>query len=230
MCRRYRNGWWLEIKYWDEGLTQQEIADECDVSPRTVREYMKRYDIPVRDIAGENHPLYGQTRAEEIRRRIADALTGRTVSRKTRERMAKSHEGQAIPEQIREKISRSLSGRTLSEETRKKMSRSTAGSDNPNWKGGYSRRYGPGWSLARKCVLNRDEECQYCRHDGSDRRLEVHHIIPVRRFRESDTVSLEEAHRLENLILLCRRCHMRAEHGHIEIEAPAELIDAIQSS
>jgi DNA-directed RNA polymerase specialized sigma subunit len=32
MARRYRSGWWLEIKYWDEELTQREIGEECDVS------------------------------------------------------------------------------------------------------------------------------------------------------------------------------------------------------
>ncbi|WP_132058258.1 LuxR C-terminal-related transcriptional regulator [Halorussus amylolyticus] len=37
--KRYRSGHWLERKYWDEGLTQKEIAEECGISATTVREY-----------------------------------------------------------------------------------------------------------------------------------------------------------------------------------------------
>lgn len=37
MVRRYRSGWWLERKYTEEGWTQRELAEECDVSPRTIR-------------------------------------------------------------------------------------------------------------------------------------------------------------------------------------------------
>lgn len=220
MVRRYRNGWWLERKYWDEGLTQREIAAECGVSPRTIRTYMNEFGIPTRDVEGENHPLYGRSRADEVREKIPETLDGRDLSRETRERIADAHEGSQLPSEVREKISESLRGRSKSDATREKMSESTSGERNPNWRGGYSRRYGSGWSVAGERARERDEVCQHCGHDGSNDRLEVHHIIPVRRFRAAPDVPLEAAHSLENLVVLCRRCHRRADHGLLDIDPP----------
>lgn len=219
MAKRYRSSWWLERKYWDEGLTQQEIAEECGASTRTIRRYMSKYDIPTRDLTGENHPMYGRERSEEAKRKISETLDGRTVSEGTRERMSAAQEGTELSEAVREQISDSLTGITRSEKTRRKMSQSTSGRQNPNWKGGYSRRYGAGWSVVRDRIRERDEVCQHCGHEGTDRRLEVHHIVPVRRFRETPGYSIEAAHCPDNLVLLCRRCHGRADHGAIEFDA-----------
>jgi 5-methylcytosine-specific restriction endonuclease McrA len=222
--KRYRNGHWLEIKYWDEGLTQKDIAEEYGVSPTTIRKSMKRFDIPTRDLSGENHPMYGRERTEEEKRKISESLEGRAFSEETRRRMSQSHEDNEIPEEVREKISESLEGFTRPEETRRKMSESTAGEQNPNWRGGYSHRYGSGWSVVRERIEERDEVCQHCGHDGSEHRLEVHHIVPVRIFRQTPDLSVEDAHEEENLVLLCKRCHGKADHGSIEFDAPIELL------
>lgn len=222
--KRYRSGDWLKVKYWDEELTQKEIAEECGVSPSTVRKYMKRSDIPTREMRGENHPMHGRERTAEEKQKISDSLSGRSFSEETRQRMSESHEGNEIPEEVRERIADALEGITRSEATRRKMSRSTAGEDNPNWRGGYSHRYGSGWSIARERVRERDEVCQHCGHDGSNRRLEVHHIVPVRTFRNAPEISVEDAHNEDNLVLLCNRCHGRADHGQIEFDAPIELL------
>lgn len=222
--KRYRSGHWLEIKYWDEGLTQKEIAEECGISVRQVRRYMKRFGIPTREMRGENHPMYGRERTEEEKQKISESLDGRSVSEETRRRISASLEGNELPAEVREKISQSLEGITRSEETRRRMSKSTVGEKNPNWRGGYSYRYGSNWSIARENARERDEVCQHCGHDGSDRRLEVHHIVPVRVFRQSPELSIEDAHEEENLVLLCNRCHGRADHGQIEFEAPIELL------
>lgn len=222
--KRYRSGHWLEVKYWDEGLTQREIAEECGVSSSTIRKYMSQYEIPTREMRGENHPMFGRERTEAEKEKISNALSGRSFSVETRRRMAESHEGNEIPEAVRERIAASLEGTTRSAETRRKMSESTAGVNNPNWRGGYSHRYGAGWSVTREKVRKRDEVCQHCEHDGSDRRLEVHHIVPVRVFRQADDLAIEDAHREENLVLLCKRCHGRADHGLIEFDAPLELL------
>lgn len=222
--KRYRNGWWLEIKYWDEELTQREIAEECGVAPTTIRKYMKKFDISTREMRGENHPIYGRERTEEEKEKISKSLSGRSFSEDTRRRMSESHQGKQISKEVRERIADSLEGTSRSEETRQKMSESTAGTNNPNWRGGYSHRYGSGWSVARENVRKRDEVCQHCGHDGSERRLEVHHIVPVRVFRHATDLSIEDAHDEENLVLLCNRCHGRADHGQIEFEEPVELL------
>ncbi|WP_049898478.1 NUMOD3 domain-containing DNA-binding protein [Halococcus agarilyticus] len=218
MARRYRNGWWLEIKYWDEGLTQREIGEECGVSASTVRKQMKRLGVPTRDMAGEDHPLYGRERTEEVKAKISSTMEGRSFSDETRERIAEAQRGSELPTDVRQKISRSLQGISRSRETRRKMSRSTAGERNPNWSGGYSRRYGVGWAEARERVWRRDSVCQHCGHEGAKRTLDVHHIVPVRLFRETEGVALEAAHDDRNLVLLCKRCHSRAEHGQIDVQ------------
>lgn len=220
----YRKAYWLEAKYWEDELTQKEIADKCGVSPSTIRKYMKRFDIPTREMRGENHPMYGRERTEDEKQQISESLEGRSFSEKTRQRMSEAHEGNEIADDVRERIADSLEGLTRSEETRRKMSESTAGEANPNWRGGYSRRYGPGWSVARQNIRERDEVCQNCGHDGSDHRLEVHHIIPVRVFRNAEHLEIEDAHAEQNLVLLCNRCHGRAEHGQIEFDAPVALL------
>jgi len=222
--KRYRNGWWLEIKYWEEGLTQREIAEKCDIGVRQVRRYMNRFDIPTREMSGENHPMYGRERTEKVKRQISESLEGRSVSEETRRRISESQRGTELSGEVREKIAESLTGITRSTETREKMSESTAGDANPNWRGGYSNRYGSGWSVSRDRIRNRDEVCQHCGHDGSERRLEVHHIVPVRVFRNAEELEIEDAHHEENLVLLCNRCHPRADHGQIELDEPVEIL------
>ena len=219
MVRRYRSGWWLEQKYWEEGWTQREIAEECGVSPRTIRTYMNESGIPTREVEGENHPLYGESRDEEVREQISETLAGREFSAETRARMSESHEGNEVPPEVRRKISEALTGITRSEETRRKMSESRTGEQNPMWKHGQGWRYGPGWSRARKRVRERDEVCQHCGHDGSEHQLEVHHIVPMWKFQAAENVDLRTAHDDSNLVLLCKPCHHRAEYGQIDFES-----------
>ncbi|NPA31680.1 MAG: DEAD/DEAH box helicase [Chloroflexi bacterium] len=72
--------------------------------------------------------------------------------------------------------------------------------------GGAARRpdYGPTWARARAAALERDgHRCRVC---GGRENLHVHHIRPVRLFARA-----ADAHRLDNLITLCARCHRRAE-------------------
>lgn len=120
MVNRYQSGWWLEIKYWEEDLTQSEIAELCDVSPTTIRKYMKQFGIPRRDLRGEDHPLYGTERKQDVRRAISETLSGREVSKETREKQSDSHTGNSLSEAQREAISEALSGISRSEETRRK--------------------------------------------------------------------------------------------------------------
>jgi 5-methylcytosine-specific restriction endonuclease McrA len=228
MARRYHDEQWLREKYCEEGWTQREIAEECTVSSRTIRTYMNQYGIETRDIEGENHPLHGTERDEETKQQISEALSGRTLSEEWRKRIAAAHEGTSLPEAVRERISESLTGITRSEQTRQKMSDATSGPDNPNWRGGYSNRYGSGWSIVRDRIRARDEVCQHCGHDGSEYRLEVHHIIPVRLFRDVDDATVSDAHDPENLVLLCNHCHPKADHGLLGFETEIPLPDGAE--
>jgi 5-methylcytosine-specific restriction endonuclease McrA len=218
MERPYRDREWLKCQYHEKGLTQREIGELCGVSPTTIRKQMKEFGIETREVKGENHGLYGKERPEEVKEQISETLKGRTFSEETRRRFSEAQRGRKTPPEVKEKISQSLTGFTRPMETREKMSRSTAGENNPNWKGGHVHRYGSSWGPTRAKVQARDEVCQHRAEDGSNRRLHAHHIVPVRKFRESDELEVEDAHTLDNLVLLCDRCHVRVERGVIELD------------
>lgn len=89
------------------------------------------------------------------------------------------------------------------------------GEDHHQWAGGFSQSYGEGWIASRREALKRDEhECVNCgitspqhkEETGQD--LHVHHIEPVRTFEMK-----EDAHELDNLMTLCRDCHLDLEHS-----------------
>jgi len=219
MARRYHDAEWLEQKYHEEGLTQREIAELCGVSPSAIRKWMDRNDIETRAVRGENHGLYGESRDAETKRKISKTLEGRELDAKWRERIAESHSGKTTPVDVRERISDSLRGLDRSESTRRKMSESSSGEQNPRWKGGTADRHGAGWQLAREEVTERDGVCQHCGHDGMERQLEVHHIVPLRKFHQCPDAELSDAHELTNLVFLCTRCHRRADHGELEFKS-----------
>ena len=77
------------------------------------------------------------------------------------------------------------------------------GKANGNWRGGQAYKYGPGWKEAKERVRERDKVCQHCGKtpEENGRALDVHHINPHRNSKDNS---------LENLVALCRSCHMRA--------------------
>jgi len=86
-----------------------------------------------------------------------------------------------------------------------------AGKGNPRYIDGNSkqRNYGKGWRRARLKCLKRDNRiCQNCETSETEleNSLDVHHKTPVRKFKEP-----ENAHTLDNLVSLCRSCHVSAE-------------------
>jgi 5-methylcytosine-specific restriction endonuclease McrA len=83
------------------------------------------------------------------------------------------------------------------------------GSSNPNWKGGGSperqRMYASGeWRRLRRQLRNRAAcMCETC---GSTDDLHMHHVRPWAEYPE---LRME----LDNLMLLCRGCHIDAHRG-----------------
>lgn len=82
-----------------------------------------------------------------------------------------------------------------------------SGENNPNYKGGdWEHNYrGEDWAIYRNKVRQRDNNtCQNCNKSKDDlgQYPDCHHIIPERRFKERN-----DAHYMENLVLLCRTCH-----------------------
>lgn len=117
-----------------------------------------------------------------------------------------------------------------SEDCRSKWLSSTfAGPEHPNWKGGGNEAYGTGWTAIRRKALARDGyACSICGKTKSEigRNPDVHHIIPVRAFIESDRHQKTDAHTLENVISLCASCHRKAEFGKLSKRRLRFLIGA----
>lgn len=83
------------------------------------------------------------------------------------------------------------------------------GKAHPKYRGGSrSHAYGVGWAVAKQSALHRaNDKCEQCGKRA--RRLEVHHKVPVRCFKD-----VSHAHFESNLITLCCPCHGAA---HAEI-------------
>lgn len=89
------------------------------------------------------------------------------------------------------------------------------GENNPSWRGGHPRYYGPSWRRARRDARKRDDYT--CRRCGKvmkppGRAPDVHHIKPVSSFENAD-----EANALDNLVTLCHPCHQFAEWNGIDL-------------
>lgn len=100
----------------------------------------------------------------------------------------------------------SMLGKHHTEETKRQMSLHMKGRKPWNYIDGRCKdtcRYGTTWTTIRRNILNRDKfTCQNC---GLIENLTIHHKIPfLETFDNSD----------ENLITLCRRCHLEAENNY----------------
>jgi len=88
------------------------------------------------------------------------------------------------------------------------------------WGGPGERVYNGRWREIRRQALERDDhECQHCGKSKVDigHEPDGHHIIPVRKYEDP-----QNAHRLNNVICLCRSCHRLAEIGQIPTPEPKE--------
>ncbi len=105
-----------------------------------------------------------------------------------------------------EEISKKNKGKRTSPETEFKK-----GKESRNYIDGRSKflapaRYGDDWEAIRYLVYLRDKStCQHCGIKGTS--LDVHHKIPF-------LISFDNS--LDNLITLCRSCHMREERRIIK--------------
>lgn len=117
-------------------------------------------------------------------------------------------------------------GKSRSPETRRRVAeglrRYYAGDPTKHWNfrnGPFAQKRGiySAWQQRRKEARERDSyQCRACdKSEGQlGKQLSVHHIKPFRFF-----ASWEEANALDNLICLCQSCHMKAEHGKIDLTA-----------
>lgn len=96
--------------------------------------------------------------------------------------------------------------------------------NHPNWNGGREGYYGPNWYRQRRRARRRDEyKCQRCgtgeseHKEEHDEELHVHHITPIKEFKEGDSINYGLANELKNLITLCRGCHQDLEGVPVDL-------------
>ena len=138
----------------------------------------------------------GYINSPETIERMRAAAIGRNATAETRRKMSMQRGGKNNPSY----------GKSPSEKTRQKMSEAKRGEKHPQWKGGISfSGYGEDWTATfKKSIRQRDNYvCQECgiHQDelvGRFKQLDIHHI-------DYDKYNLN----LENLISLCRSCHIK---------------------
>lgn len=94
-------------------------------------------------------------------------------------------------------------------------------------------RYGRVWISTREDVRDRDDhKCQICGKDSEDigRRPSAHHITPLSWFYNNEDYSIEDAHYMKNLILLCPTHHNLVENDKLSLieELPREKVDKLE--
>lgn len=170
-----------------EQLGIKQIAQKLKVSDRNLWEWFNDLHIDRRDrdiavsLQWQNN-IERRSQASEVMQKLNEVwdYTGDNNPAKRRD--------------VREKIRKSKIG------SRNAMF-GKFGEKNPNWKGGKITYRGKGWHGIRKQAIRRDKG--RCRRCGSQRQLQVHHIVP---YRDSQN------NLLENLVTLCASCHMAVEY------------------
>jgi len=115
------------------------------------------------------------------------------------------NKGKTFSQEYRNKLSEAHKGNKLTKEHKIKISKAVSGNSNGRWTGGkakYNIDY-KDWYILRQMILERDGfKCQSCGRTHHETLLDVHHIIPYK---------ISNDNSIENLIVLCRGCHMKQE-------------------
>lgn len=198
----------LRTLYWDEGLSTRQIADKLDCGQGTIIKQMSKMDIERRSVSesikGERNGFYGETHSEEYREYKSEEMKG------WHEDNEHPMQGRSHSEEAKEAIGEKNSGEggAWYGESRPEHSERMKAESNPNWQGGHVEYYGPSFTASLKeDVRDRDNrECQLCGTDEEEleRRLDIHHQVPFRKF---GLENHEEANDKQNLVSLCRTCH-----------------------
>jgi len=83
---------WLNKKYWQEGLNAQDIGLLCNVSQRSILNWMIKFNVKRRTNSeaksGERHPCWGNNLSDETKKRIGIANKGGHRSTEVKKKMS----------------------------------------------------------------------------------------------------------------------------------------------
>lgn len=193
----YKKKDWLRSQI-EDGELLSDIGKKCDVSESTISRWVLRHGIdPNGTPSGDSHHNAIKTPPEDVLRRLykenkatlREIATKYNVSPPTVRRWLQNHD---------------IELRTISEAT-------PSGKDSHFYKHGqHDYDYGASWRRKRRAARKRDGfECQDCGIGDREHKeifgeeLHVHHIERISSFD-----SVEDANQLDNLITLCRDCHL----------------------
>jgi len=177
-----------------DGYTCKEIADELGESTDTVWYWLKRHGLS-RSGSEANRLAWqkGHFDREATKQRAYDS-----GFHKVKQDHPCPWKGKRLPDEWRSNISKGMKGLRV-------------GSLHPLWRGGTSiKNYSFGWKAAKRVARQRAgfrcEVCGISEADLAPRRLDVHHIIPVKNF-----ANIKDSNDPANLRVVCRKCHKQIE-------------------
>ena len=200
-AEQLKDGDWLREQHHTHGRTTGEIADVVGCTPTAVRSALDRHNIE-RDKPNELSHRARRVLPHETRLRqlyVGEQRTQRSIGE--------------LLDCSQQTVADWLSRHGIGPRDPAAMARERTGADHPNWTGGYDINYGGNWKQQRAKALKRDRSvCQRCGMTAAEHRevvgisLDVHHIRPSETFD-----SHAEANQLDNLVSLCRECHIAVE-------------------
>lgn len=239
---KYRNKEWLKKQYIEEVRSITDIADECDVAPTTISDWLDRFDIETRDpaetikktgiLAGENNPMYGKKgritgeknpmKDEEAVKKLAESIRGRTVPK-----ISEAIKGSNNPNWkggLREVTCKNCGKTFKVKPNREKEAKfcsnkcqgeAMKGKNHWNWKGGFRDNRDSEWRQEiRPKVLERDNhKCQKCGMTNKEHKSEFGQELQVHHIDSN-----RENNSLDNLITLCEYCHSKISNGEATLK------------
>jgi len=217
---------WLYRKYVKEKLTITKIAKICNVSTDVIRRKFNEFGIERNNINRDNYKnrIYKDKTwlEEKLKKFTVKQISGFCkVSINTIRNQIKKYDITYKTKLTKKQVSSMIRGKKgykHTKETKKKIGDAQRGEKSHNWKGGKWNefKYGGNWRVNRLKVLTRDNykcvKCGKTKKDNDGRELDVHHIIPLQCLEDTNY-----AHNIDNLISLCRDCHI-IEHYRKKIK------------
>jgi 5-methylcytosine-specific restriction endonuclease McrA len=162
--------------------------------------------------------LNGRKPSKEAIKKMSEVKKGKKKSARTKRRMSKAQKGRVVSKETRLRMKKAWKGVPKGKEQVRKMREMKKGSRNPNWQNGISfLPYPTDWvDSLKESIRERDWYiCQMCgvHQEELSKKLDVHHI-------DYDKENLA----LENLISLCRGCHMKTNYNRDEWQRYFNLI------
>lgn len=224
----YRDPRWLKTQYIDNCRSSIDIATDCGVYPKTIRDWLRKFGIPIRT---SWEASVGKHLSPAVKAKISASGRGKTRSSVTRARISAATRGENNPMygtvpavETRAKISKSLMGNTRAlghhprPETRVKLSIARRGERNSQWRGGISnKRYCYKFNESfrelirgrfhRRCYTCQKLESANVTKDGVHRKLSVHHCD----FNKNSICNGKDW----AFVPLCMKCHRESNnHRH----------------